>query len=104
MRITLVTSPTARVVITSARIIADVPDIEFGKAGFAVAPGGSTFTFATYDPRAFRSVPFVNVTPISSGFALPVVSAKTTTECTITLYDSAGSSISGTADVLVKGF
>jgi len=81
-----------------------VADVTFVVAGFAVGVGGTTLTYATYDPRTFFSAPVATPVPVGASFALPVVSNKTTTSCKITLYDTAGASISGVVDVTVDGY
>lgn len=102
-RITIGSSVTARVLVTSMIETIDVPDVEFWVTSFAVGIGGSAVTYSSYGKTYFQT-PNVSVTSVGGSFALPVVSGKSATGCTVTLYDAAGASIAGTVDAFVDGY
>lgn len=60
----------------------------------AISASGTTVTYA--DP--FSLVPFVTVLPISTSAITATVSAKTTTNFKIHLFNSAGTAVAGTVD------
>jgi predicted phage tail protein len=54
--------------------------------------------------HTFATTPSIQVTPIGSSFASPVISAQNTTQCTVWLYDANGSAIAGNVNISIEGF
>ena len=91
--------------VAALSVTADVGPGSYSVNGFAVAAGGSTLSFASASglPAQFHNLPNVQVTSTNAAAVTGTATGITTTSCTITLYNSSGASVAGTANILVTG-
>ena len=64
-----------------------------------IAVGGTVITFGI----TFAVVPSVIVTPIGSTLLVEKVTSKTTTGCTVQLYNMSSTDVGGVADIIIQG-
>lgn len=101
-KITLTTSSTTynlfmrHFVITGCQ--SGIVGINFSNKTIA-ASGGTAITYG----MTFASVPSVIVTPIGSTLLIPKVTSRTTTGCTVQLYNTSSSDVGGVADIIIQG-
>ncbi|HXP29701.1 MAG TPA: phage tail protein [Stellaceae bacterium] len=91
--------------VAALSVSADVGPASYSVNGFAVGAGGSTLSFASAPglPAQFHNLPNVQVTSTNAAAVTGTATGITTTSCTITLYNSSGASVAGTANILLTG-
>lgn len=81
------------------RFVIDLQERTERASGVTIGASGTTITFA----RQFHNVPSISVVPVSGSALVATISAASTTQFTIHVYNTSGTEVGGTVDWTATG-